>query len=368
MPPPSRRTLRYARAWIAGPHACVEDEIVLDRGGVDVPATVVRPAGAVRDRPAWIVMHGITRPGRAHAQLVRFTQAIASAGITTIVPEVPEWRELRLIPHLSSPTIRAAIDGLLHAGLAPDRPMGVVGFSFGAPHAIASAADPDLKERIGGACGFGGYGDIESTFRFMMSGRHEWGGVQHSLRPDPYGRWIVAANYLTAVPDHADATDVADALRRLAAFAGDEGAASWDPVYDPMIVELRASIAEERRALFDLFARPSNTPEGSTADVESPAELAEGLALASRSVDPGVDPTSALAHVEEPVSLLHGRKDHLIPFTEAYRLQAALTSTRPDVTVTRLFGHSAQDSFPFGKAFREVPAFVAAIDRVLRLV
>jgi pimeloyl-ACP methyl ester carboxylesterase len=347
----------------------VEDEIVLDRGGVSVPATVVRPVGPARAGPAWVVMHGITRPGRAHGQLVRFTRAVASAGITAIVPEVPEWRALRLSPELSSPTIAAAVQGLLDSGLGVDRPVGVIGFSFGAPHAIASAADPSLGDRIGGACGFGGYGDIESTFRFMMSGRHDWHGVEHALRPDPYGRWIVAANYLTGVPDHADAQDVADALRRLAEYAGDEGAASWDPVYDPVITELRESVGEERRPLFDLFARESQaSPDRATSELESPAELAEGLAAAARRMDPTVDPLQSLAGVEGPVSILHGRHDHLIPFTEAYRLRAALKSARADLTVTRLFGHSAQDSVPFAQAVREVPAFAAAIDRVLRLV
>ena len=55
------------------------------------------------------------------------------------------------------------------------------------------------------------------------------------------------------VPGHEDATDVAEALRTLAKHAGDVGAASWDPVYGPKIDELRRSVAEERRTLFDLF-------------------------------------------------------------------------------------------------------------------
>ena len=115
MSPLSSRTLRYARAWATGPHAFEEEELVLDREGVAVPATVVRPVGPKGSTPAWVVMHGLTRPGRAHAQLVRFTRAVASAGLTTIVPEVPEWRRLRLSPGLTTPTIEAAVRGRIRS-------------------------------------------------------------------------------------------------------------------------------------------------------------------------------------------------------------------------------------------------------------
>ena len=370
MTPFSSRTLRYARAWIAGPHAFVEEDLSLDRDGVEVPASVVRPRGPAGAYPAWVVLHGITRPGRAHEQLVRFTRSVASAGLLAIVPEVPEWRELRLTPHLAVPTIAAAVRGLRDAGLLRGDGVGVIGFSFGAPHAIASAGHPDLEGSVRGACGFGGYGELGSTFRFMMTGEHGWGDRSWVHRPDPYGRWIVAANYLTAVPAHADASDVAEALRKLAAHAGDHRRPSWDPVYDPVIDGLRNTIAEERRPLFDLFAprsdRPADEARGSA--VPSRATLAEELAAAARLRDPQLDPAEPLGEVTRPVSLLHGRADHLIPFTEAYRLRSALTSTAAAVTVTRLFGHSAQDPFPLSSAFREVPAFARALDRLLRLV
>lgn len=364
MPSLSSRTIRYARAWVAGPHHFVEEEIVLDREGVAVPATIVRPEGPERGLPAWIVMHGITRPGRAHTQLRRFTRAVASAGIASIIPEVPEWRELRLAPHLSTPTISAAVRGLRDTGLARDAPLGLVGFSFGAPHAIVSASHPTLSGDIAGVCGFGGYCRLDTTFRFMMSGRHEWAGESFRLEPDPYGRWIVAANYLAAIPGHEDATDVADGLRELAACAGDVGASSWDPVYDPVIERIRDGIAGERRPLFDRFAQRSDVPP----NLEEHSALAEALAEAARAIDPMIDSAAALSEVDAPLSILHGRSDHLIPFTEAYRMREVLRTADPEVTVTRLFGHSAQDAFPFASALRELPMFARAIDRVLRLV
>lgn len=364
MTPLNGRVLRYTRAWLAGAENVVEVEITLDREGTPVPATIVRPRGVARPLPAWVVLHGLTRPGRAHAQLVRFTRAVASAGMAAIVPEVPEWRRLSLAPHLTTPTVRAAIRGLRVTGVAPPGPVGLVGFSFAVPHAIATLAHPQLRDDIAGVCGFGGYCSIEHTFRFLLEGHHEWLGTAYHLRPDPYGRWIVAANYLTSVNGYEDATDVAEGLRTLALHTGDIGAASWDPVYDAEIRRIRSSISEERRGVFDLFAAESSAAEGEG----FPPGLAGRLAEAARLRDPGVDPTSALARVRGPVHILHGRKDHLIPFTESRRLFHALPRAERRLTVTRLFGHSNRDPFRTGAAFTEVPRFLRALGAAFALV
>lgn len=369
----SSRVARYARAWIVGPDDVVEEEITIDRGDTTIPATVVRPRGMPAPLPAWVVLHGITRPGRAHAQLVRFTRSVASAGLATIVPEVPEWRELSLAPALTVPTVAAAVRGLRDTGFVRGDRLGLVGFSFGAPHAIAASGHPDLADDIAGVCGFGGYCSLEHTIRFMLTGHHEWAGQRHHLPPDPYGRWIVAANYLTAVPAHEDAGDVADALRALAQHAGDVGAPSWDPVYDSKIRELRSSVGAARRGLFDVFATES-AASGSVrpAGVARPGgapdlmALAEDIVAGARRRDPAVDPIEAFARVRNEVHVIHGRSDHLIPFTEAHRLGEAIDDAR--VTVTRLFGHSAQERFPFWSAATELPRFARALSDVLTVV
>ena len=203
----SSRTVRYARAWVAGPHHFVEEEILLDREGVAVPATVVRPEGPTRGLSAWVVMHGITRPGRAHTQLVRFTRAVASAGIASIVPEVPEWRELRLAPHLSTPTIAAAVRGLRDTGLIRDAPVGLVGFSFGAAGAVLAASDEEVAEHIGGAVVFGQAvigGDMtDGTLRWVSDDAFiiAYGSSSTSNPTDAQPYYVDTANQVSAVLD-----------------------------------------------------------------------------------------------------------------------------------------------------------------------
>jgi pimeloyl-ACP methyl ester carboxylesterase len=360
------RTARYARVWITGNDRCVEEEVLLDRDGTPVPATIVRPIGVDEPLPAWVVLHGITRRGRAHAQLARFTRAVVSTGAVAIVPEVPEWQALSLSPRWAVPSVKAGIAGLRDSGWARDAPVGIIGFSFGAPHAVAATAHPDLHEDVAGSVSFGGYCDLARTVRFLMTGTHEWREHRYRLTPDPYGRWIIGANYLTSVEQFKEAGDVARALGVLAAHAGDSGIPSLDPRLDARKAELRASLAEEHLPLFDLFAPGSAI----LPDLGRGAEIAEALVEATRRADPEMEPGSALAGVRHPVHLLHGRRDHLIPFSESLRLRDSLPpETESRTTITRLFSHSAQDSFPsMFRAASEVPVFFAALRSVLRLV
>lgn len=369
MPAPLR-TFHYIRSWLTGRDDLVAGELVLDRDGTEVPATLLVPRGRAGPVPAWVVLHGITRPGREHAQLVRFTRALASAGSAVLVPEVPEWRELDLAPGQTLPTVLASVRALERHEHIDGARIGLVGFSFGSPQALAASAHPDVRDRLAGVVGFGGYCDLERTIFFQLTGEHEWEGRVHHLRPDPYGRWIVAANYLTAIPGMEDADEVARGLRRLAALAGDRGVMSWDEQFDPVKKEIRARLGPGRlRDVFDLLA-PVSEQDGIGVAREGVREMGHALAEAARRVDPAVEPGPLLRQTRGPVHLLHGLRDHLIPFTEMYRLASVLPAgVECRATVTPLFGHSYRDPLPgIRDGAREGVRFVRALSRLLGVV
>jgi pimeloyl-ACP methyl ester carboxylesterase len=215
--------------------------------------------------------------------------------------------------------------------------------------------------------GFGGYCDLERTILFQLTGRHDWEGEAHRLRPDPYGRWIVAANYLTCVPGFEDAREAADGLREMAALAGDVGVISWDPSLDAAKEEIRARIpAGHQRDAFSFFC----PTRGADPDGEEAVAMAHALAAAARRADPDIEPAPQLRDVPGPVHLLHGQQDHLIPFTELHRLHAALPPhVSVQATVTPLFGHSSQDPFPgVVEGVRETARFLRALDGVLGVI
>ena len=284
-----------------------------------------------------------------------------------LIPEVPEWRQLELAPDRTLPTVLACLEALRSmGGQGPSAPIGLLGFSFGAPQAIAASAHPDVVGRLAGVVGFGGYCDLERTLVFQFTGRHEWEGVTHQLRPDPYGRWIVGANYLTSVPGFEGAQPVADGLRRLASSAGDLGIMSWDARFDPMKDAIRQKLDPELRRVFEIFAPSSNAEP----DPDAAEAMAHALAEAGRRVDPDIEAAPRFAGTVGPVRLMHGRHDHLIPHSEAFRLRSALPpSVDADLTVTRLFGHSSQDPLPgWVEGARETVLFLKGLSRVLNVV
>ena len=279
--------------------------------------------------------------GRFHPQLARFAGALAASGTAVLVPEIPEWQDLRLVPGVTLPTVRAAVQALdARPEVGPKR-YGLVGFSFGAPQAVIASSHPSVADRIAVTMTFGGYCDLVRTLRCQLTGLHEWRGVTHRIDPDPYGRWVLASNYLTAVAGREDAHDVAAALRSLALSSTERRIPAWDPSHGPLREALRASLPSCRRELFDLFAPPNGTTL--FADDRSEA-MAIDLAEACRRSEPLLDPAPALRGATVPVHLFHGRGDRLVPYTESLRLRDSLPAGLPArITVTGLFAHSADN-------------------------
>ena len=361
------RTARALGSWITGRPAFEEYETVLPRGDREIPASVTLPSGGGRKLPGWVVLHGVTRPGRFHPTLLRFVRALASSRAVVIVPQIPEWVDLRLEPERTLPTVRAALDGLRSHPGTSDGPFGLIGFSFGAPQALIAAAHDDVADQLAGVIGFGGYCDMESMVRFQMTGRFEWGDTTHRLRPDPYGRWIMGGNHLTSIPEYRNAQDVSDALWHLAVEAGERRILAWDPSYDTLKEQLRKKLSKDRREIFDLFAPPS--------DREPPETEAERitplLTRAAMDAAPLLDPLPFLSRVETRVQLIHGRNDRLIPYTETLRMQAAFPEEmRVDTTITALLDHSEQGGrlASIGKEISEGTKLLRALGRLLGTV
>ncbi|MEM7415304.1 MAG: hypothetical protein AAF389_07395 [Gemmatimonadota bacterium] len=361
------RTARYSRGWKRGPTAIESTQVAIQREGQTIPATFVRPVGTSRRLPTWIAIGGVSLKGRFHPQLVRFTEALASSGAGVLVPGLPEWRRLSVCPRVILPTVRASVDYLnTRPDVRPDG-YGVIGFSFGAVGAALAASDEQVVDHVRGAVVFGGYCCLGRTVGCMVTGDHEWNDDRHRLQPDPYGRWVIASNFLTQVPGYEDADDVADAMRQLATEASSKRVSAWEPYHDPMITALRERVAPERRQLFDILATPSTEPRP---DREESAAFAKALADTCCEAEPQLDPLGSVADVRVPTQVIHGRGDRLIPFTEAMRLMERVPSTHQrGVTVTGLFNHSKDHvpSSPVEHAY-EVALLLRALHRLVNTI
>lgn len=362
-------TIRFLRQYLRPTDdATVESETVYTRGTEELPATVFRPARGPRHLPGWVVLHGLTRPGRAHPSLQRFARAVASAGNVVLVPEIPEWRDLRVAPSVTIGTIRQAVRALQLRDDVRHEHVGLFGFSFGATQALIAAADEETARLLTGVAAWGGYYDLRRLFRFGLTGMHDIDGVTYQTQPDPYGPWIMAGNYLPRVPGYEGAGAVATALHDLALEAGERRLYAWDPVFDESKRRLREHLSHEQQDLFDLIAPATTAPRRSH---ERVLELAEALADTALDIDPLLDPGPFLPDVRVPVLFSHGRDDRLIPFTETIRLSRAVPERHVrSVMITALFQHSGGTQSglgPVGVA-REAARFALLLRRVLALV
>jgi hypothetical protein len=359
------RVARFLRSYLRpGVVRWREREITIPVGGSPREATLYRPK---HDRPApgWVVLHGLTVPGRHHLAMVRFVRAVAASGAAVLVPDVPAWRELRMDTAAARETIADAACHL--AALPGTRPggVGLIGFSFGATQAVIAAADPALHDIVRVVVGFGGYADLPRMVRALMTGEHDWHGVAETMDPDPYGRWAMVANYLTRVPGFEAMDAVARGALELAVEAGVRGIMSWEPDYDPLKAEIRERLSPTEQAVWDVVAPPAGQPPR---DRELAERLARGFADAALRFDPGLDPARHVGGLRARVILSHGHEDRLIPYTESLRLHALLAPvTDCSVTITRLFAHSTHLGGGPIHYVREGWRFVRLLDRALKL-
>ena len=339
----SRFIYRFMRPSAVG---VVEREVLLRVDDRLQPGLLFAPQTPGSGRPGWILLHGMTVPGRHHAGVFRFGRAFAAAGAVVVCPEIPEWTALQIDPRPVHATLVGAAAVLRERkDVEPDR-LGAMAFSVAVPSTLAAAARSPLAELLSAIVGFGASCDLERTLRCMMLGEHEWDGRRYRLVPDPYGRWIVGANVLGDMPDdewgsQEERLAVAAGLRRLAHTAGRNGAYSDAPVYDALKVQLRETLSRRGQELWDLFAPPSACLP---ADREATARVATAVAQTALELHPDLDARPSLDGVRSRVHLVHGYADQLVPFTETLRLASAFPPGRSvRTTITRLFGHARRE-------------------------
>jgi pimeloyl-ACP methyl ester carboxylesterase len=362
-------TVRFMREFLAPSKAgVVAEETTYRRGDETLPATLYYPRRIAGPLPGWLTLHGLTYQGREHPSLRRLGRALAAAGGVVLVPDLPEWRGLRVAPRTTVRTIKAAVVELDALGITEPGRIGVMGFSFGATQALIAATDPLLEGRLAGVVSWGGYADIHRATRFAFLGEHELDHRVHRLEPDPYGRWILAGNYLGLLDEHSDG-ELAAACMALALEAGRRKAMAWEPALDPFKEESRRRLGAGDRALFDLIAPPT----GVTLDAASRQRLGvlvDRMLAAALAREPLLDARPYLGRVPMPVFLAHGRGDRLVPWTEMVRLRRALPPDRVTFSdTTALFSHSTEERRVASPAAAvEVVRFIRLMHRMLRLI
>src|SRR5688572_8808419 len=304
-------------AWLGpwagkrSPRGVAREEI--ERGGVR--SYVFRPARAAHG--VYLIAPGLHYAGPDDPRLDRFCRVLAHAGFVVVAPFLPDFLSL-VIAETTTEHLAVAFDEA--ARIADDEALdgpAVFSISFGSRPAIELCAS-ERGRRATRLVLFGGFCDFDATVRFSITGRTMHEGRPIVVPHDPLNAPVVHLNLLP-FHDGVDQAALAAAMRKMVE-------ATWGRA-ELKIGEARAvharplaeALAPAERAF---FLEACGLAPGGEARVEAALAKA-GNAFA------WVDPRPHLAGVHPPVSIVHGRDDDVIPWTQAHLLARALPARHP---------------------------------------
>jgi hypothetical protein len=236
-----------------------------------------------QSRSAILVVHGVNPTGKNSLDLVRISEGLAQSGFEVFVPDFAEMRKLHLTPEESG-NIKKTFQFI-------GRDAGIACFSYGCGPAIATAAEPGIRDHVRFILAFGGYFDIREALEFLVTG------------PEPPVAWA-KSEYLAANTD-LGATEV------------------------------------ERRQVVSLFA--SATPQEFQRRFRNlPGSVQSRLQA--------ISPSNYLQQLRAPLILVHGLEDPVIPSQQSVEFAQAAQARGLDCSLTllRMYGHVNQVQPPIG--------------------
>jgi len=290
----------------------VREEIVLSAGSRAIQADLYRPG---TPRAALLLVHGLSRAGRRHGELVRLARLLARHGQLVLVPQFEGLVAFRL-DGAEIDEIRDALGYV--GGLSPA--VGIVGFSFGAgPALLAAAAYPEIA-LVGS---FGGYADLQNVIAYVTTGVHTFGGRRYVQPQEEYNRWKLLALLIGFVESEWDRTLLGAIARRKLENPGVDTTA------------LAAQLGREGRAVLSLVLNRQ---------ASAVTALVADLSPRTRQALASLSPLAAVPRLRGRLLIAHGMADDSIPFTESLRLAEA-AGGRAELTLLDTFHHTGAQPF-----------------------
>ncbi len=297
-----------------------------------------RQLRAFRYRPrraplgAYLISPGLHHDGPADPRMDRLGRILAQAGFVVLAPFLPDHLAL-LASANATADLMLAFDDLEALTRRESLPApSLFSVSFGSNPSIRLCGDPRYAGRVGGLWLFGGFADFTGVCRFAAFGEVEHDGELLALPCDPTNAPAVFLNVVAHLGVDTDAqAQLARAWRTMCRR-------SWNRADLKRLDALRPvaqQIADDDLPveLRPLFLQGCGLAAGSR------EILLEALGRATPHLG-FADPTEALAAVQAPVVIAHGRDDNVVCYHQAARLRALLPAGHPHrFFVTGLFGH-----------------------------
>lgn len=305
--------LPSAERWLAPLFpAPTREELTLAVHGRPLRADLYRPA---KPRQAILLVHGLSRAGRRHPELVHLARLLAEHGALVLVPHFESLAAFTLGGR-EVDDIRSALAHLDATGHA----VAMAAFSFGAGPALIAASDLPGPRLVGS---FGGYADLRNVVGYVTTGVHTFGGSRYVERQEEYNRWKLLALLVGFVEEQRDRVLLQVIVgKKLANPAADTAAFERD-------------LREEGRRMLALVLNRR---------AEAVAPLLAQLPREAREALDRLSPLSVVPRLRARLLIAHGASDSSIPYTESLRLAEA-AGDRARVAILRTFHHTGPQWF-----------------------
>ncbi len=297
------------------PAGTVAIDHYLDGTGTKVPLLIFQP-GRNAPAPMVILFHGASPLGEEHPALTAIARALSATGYVVSIPRIPNLKRL-IINNDNLTAIRSAYEQLrLRTDLHNGR-IGVMGISFAGSLLLKALTTIPARQRPAAVLSYGSYCDLETSLRFIVTGNANFGRTKYTVEPDPWGQVIFFYNFVAHIPGNFDRAIVASLLEQYVGGAENE------------VRGQLSSLKPAERALMTLLLGGP-----------SPAlvELMEAVLANAKATLAELSPSTFYLRIDFPFSLLHGRDDTSIPYTEALQMKSLLPNLA-QLHITGLLSH-----------------------------
>jgi hypothetical protein len=269
-------------------------------------------------RPGLVITHGFTHEGSQDPRLQSLCRRLARVGFVVSAPEFDEMRQYRLGLGDTADLETAVAALAAQPGVDASR-IGVMAFSFGAAPTLIGLSHPPLKGAVRFAVIFGGYFDLNRTFKYVLTGAYDGVGFSGRLVPPTTGddRWKFLRGNLDRIPPSPTSHVLEAAVHRRVA--------------DPAAAVDVSACSPEERAVFALIEN------------RDPDRYDTLFAAAGPHIHDWIhrlSPVHAAEGITAKLFLIHSFTDQKTPFVESIAMSRSVPNApAPALVLLNAFAH-----------------------------
>jgi dienelactone hydrolase len=274
----------------------------------EMAAHLYRPAGG--GQHGALVFYIGVGPEHDNEHLVRFSTALARAGIIVLIPISEDMVDFRVEPGEEEGAIGAFEYLRTRDDVAPDR-IGFLGLSVGASVGVMAAQDARIRDDVRVVDSFGGYYSAHDMLSALVLRQIEVDGEWEAWQPSSVPVNVFMDTLLARLPE--------------------EDRAPLEPLFTGEEMTIPDGLSTEGQAAAELLINR---------DPERMPELMANLPDEWHDYLHAISPATNIENLRADTLLMHSRDDNIIPFTESLRFyDEAEQAQHRDLTIIRIFRH-----------------------------